>query len=131
MTLTLWCVHQAHLDSKGKSKALASFFEQLHGWTQNCELDEGAALLIRGALRHVDVRRCYSAQNPPTVKHLFVASTQNVFISANQTNSLVEALGGSRVAEITIEECCARKGEFAAHVALLKAGHAILQVLFI
>ena len=59
---------QSHLDSKGKSAALASFFEALHGWSPDAELDEGVELLVRGALRHSDVRRCYTANNTPAVK---------------------------------------------------------------
>ncbi len=61
------------------------------------------------------------------VKHLLVASTEDSFVPATQTNELIEALGGGRVMEPTVEACCSRRGEFAAHVAWFKAGHALDQ----
>ena len=118
---------QAHLDSKGKSSALSSFFKSLGGVTDDAELDEGVELLVRGAMRNHDIRRSYNVDDLPKLKHLIVTSTEDSFIPATQTNDLIEALGGTRVFDATVEDCCGRKGEFGAHVAWLKAGHSVAQ----
>jgi hypothetical protein len=59
---------------------------------------------------------------------LLLLCWQNAFIPAVQTHGLLEAMGGSRVVEDTLEKCCGRRGNVAAHAAWLKAGHLLLQV---